>query len=109
MDIYGNYLLIGSNQRNVSPATTGSAYIYKYNGSTWNYIKKLPISDSVNNDEYGYAVAINDTFAFVSSAKHDNNKGAVILIDFSYRRSAVSGPNPRPSYRYRCSPRACVC
>ena len=80
MDIYGNYLVVGSIQRNVSPATTGKAHIYKYNGSTWSMIKKLSISDSANNDEYGQSVVINENFVFVSSALHDNNKRSSLHV-----------------------------
>lgn len=112
MDIYGNYLLIGSNQRNASPASTGKAYIYKYNGSVWNYIKSLSISDSVNNDEYGHAVTINDTFAFVSSAIHDNNKGAVYIYkkdeggtdNFGYiTKIMLKNPYPNDYFGYSMS------
>ena len=67
------------------------------------YDKKLTINDSANNDEYGQAVVINENFVFVSSALHDNNKGAVYMYkkneggndNFGYiTKIMLKNPNP---------------
>ena len=79
LDIKGNYLIIGSTQKNAVSASKGQVYIYKYNGSVWNNIKTLTGHDSINNEEFGQAVTINDSYAFASSALHDDAKGAIYI------------------------------
>jgi hypothetical protein len=81
VDVNGDYIIVSSIQRNAVSASKGEAYIYKYNGSSWAELKKLSGHDSVNGDEFGQDVAINDAgWAFVSSVKRDSNKGAVYIF-----------------------------
>ena len=81
MEDRGAYLIIGSTQKKAISPSKGQVYIYKYNGSTWNNIKILTGQDSVNNDEFGQAVTINESYAFASSAMHDSAKGAVYIFN----------------------------
>jgi len=81
VDVNGDYIIVSSIQRNAVSASKGEAYIYKYDGTSWIELKKLSGHDSVNGDEFGQDVAINDAgWAFVSSVKHDSNKGAVYIF-----------------------------
>ena len=46
---------------------------------TWNQLKILTASDGAANDQFGHSVAINDSYAFVGTRRHNGFRGAVYI------------------------------
>ena len=62
----------------------GAVYVFTKAGSTWTQTQKLTADDGVDNDQFGYSVALSGTTALVGSvfaAVGDNtNQGAVYVF-----------------------------
>ncbi|NNF34384.1 MAG: hypothetical protein HKN68_09770 [Saprospiraceae bacterium] len=70
--IYGNFAVVGCPKKDVLTATEqGVAYVYHFNGSTWNHFAILTASDGEAEDNFGHCVAIYDNFIVVGSPKDD--------------------------------------
>jgi hypothetical protein len=77
--IDGNYAIVGAynDQEDANGGNpyfntsgwggSGSAYILKYNGSTWTQIKKITASVRAADDWFGYSVSINGDYAIVGA------------------------------------------
>ncbi len=69
--ICGDKAIIGNPN---SDGRNGSAYVFKYNGSSWNQLKKLvPTTSESYQDRYGAAVSMSDKY-YVVGAPEDNEK-----------------------------------
>ena len=67
---------------------TGSAYVYRFDGSTWVEEQKLTASDAAVFDYFGNAVAVMGDVALVGALADDdngNNSGSVYLFRFDGR------------------------
>jgi cyclophilin family peptidyl-prolyl cis-trans isomerase len=76
VSINGEYAVIGAIGDDPSsnfPNFTGSAYIYKCNGTSWVQQAKLTASDGAQSDNFGYSVAIDGYYAIVGAYKNDDN------------------------------------
>jgi len=73
--IYGEYAIIGSWDNNY----TGSAYIFKREGTTWTQQAKLTASDGIPGDRLGISVAIEGEYAAVGSINDNNWYGAAYI------------------------------
>ncbi len=54
----------------------GSAYVYRYNGSTWIEEQKLTATVAETNAQFGSSVAIDDDVAFVGTKNEGNTGGS---------------------------------
>ncbi|MES2773155.1 MAG: hypothetical protein V4722_03170 [Bacteroidota bacterium] len=64
----GNYAIIGASGKTVGVnASQGAAYIYFFNGTTWEQLQTLTASDGAANDFFGVSVSINGNFAIVGA------------------------------------------
>ncbi len=71
-------IIVGARNKQVgSNALQGAAYIYKFNGATWNEEKKLIATDGMASDSFGTGVEIDGTTAIVSA------NGADVPASFS--------------------------
>ena len=59
---------------------TGSAYIFKRNGTTWIEEQKLLASDGASGDFFGMSVSINGDSAIVGAPYDDNNTGSAYVF-----------------------------
>jgi len=62
---------------------SGSAYVFRYDGSTWVQDKKYIASDGAQSDRFGYSVAISDTWTIAGAYYDDNttsNSGSIYLF-----------------------------
>ncbi len=67
--IFGDKAIIGNPNYD---GRSGSAYVFKYDGSSWNQLKKLvPITSESYQDKYGAAVSMSDKY-YVVGAPEDN-------------------------------------
>ena len=73
----GTTALIGAYQDDDKGANSGSAYVFKYNGTSWSQQSKLTASDGAANDYFGYSVSISsDGTTALIGAYLDDDKGA---------------------------------
>ncbi len=79
VSINGEYALIGAigdNPANEDPDIsnfTGSAYIYKHDGTSWIQWEKLTASDGEKLDKFGSSVSTDGYFAIVGARLDDDN------------------------------------
>ena len=73
--IDGNTAVIGANYDDDKGSDSGSAYIFRYDGSSWVQEAKLLASDGAAYDYFGYSVAI-DGNTVVIGAYYDDDKGS---------------------------------
>jgi len=72
--INGDSAIIGTYFDDFSTKTNaGSAYIFIRGGSSWTQQAKLTASDSDNDDEFGWSVAIDGDYAIVGAHKEDGS------------------------------------
>ncbi len=71
--IDGNTIVIGAGNDDDNGSNSGAAYIYRWDGTTWNETK-LTASDGVNLDYFGRSVAISGDTVIVGAPLDDNNE-----------------------------------
>ncbi len=73
--ISGNYAVVGAQYNGELGHNAGAAYIYYFNGTDWNFLKKLTASDGEAWDRFGSKVSISGNFAIVGVSGDSNEKG----------------------------------
>ncbi|MGC9444643.1 MAG: FG-GAP repeat protein [Candidatus Methanospirareceae archaeon] len=71
--IAGDYALIGAYGNDDNGSMSGSAYIFKRDGSSWNEQAKLTASDAAASDRFGSSVAIAGEYALVGAHGNADN------------------------------------
>jgi hypothetical protein len=71
--ISGDVAVIGAKGDADEGGSTGSAYVFRYNGSVWEEEYKLLASDGASGDEFGYSVAIDGDVAVIGTPFDDDN------------------------------------
>jgi hypothetical protein len=92
LDMFGDRIVVGAYKNN----NKGSAYVYDYNGLNWTFNTKLESGDGVNDDNYGYAVALSGQSVLVGAPRDDDrgeNSGSI----YSY---AYTGANWGNTQKY---------
>ncbi len=69
IDICGDYAIVGAYRNDDNGSNSGSAYIFKYNveSGKWEEINKLIPTDIVEDDCFGFSVAISNDNAIVTA------------------------------------------
>ena len=85
--ISGDLAIVGVPVGDGNQSNTGTAYIYRYNGSTWLEEIKLFASDGVNGDQFGRSVAVGGNVALIGApsdyeVNDDERTGAVYVYRF---------------------------
>ncbi|RJP43619.1 MAG: PKD domain-containing protein [Desulfobacteraceae bacterium] len=75
--ISGNYAVVGAPQAEVCAVSSGGAFVYKYNGVTWNEQTMLIQNSCAVGDLFGWSVAIDGEYAIVGAA----GKEAVYIFE----------------------------
>ena len=75
--LYGEYAIIGGWGDN---DYTGSVYVFKRTGSTWNEEAKLTASDGVPGDRLGVSVSTNGEYAIIGSCHNEGWAGAAYIF-----------------------------
>ena len=81
-DISGNRIVIGAPD---ADGLSGSAYVYDFDGSSWNEQQKLLATDTGTNDQYGYSVAVDGNVAVIGAPYHMHplfSQGAAYVFRF---------------------------
>lgn len=63
----GNYALIGSPGDDDDGNSSGSAYVFYFNGTNWIQQAKLKPSDGYQNSSFGYSVSLDRDYALIGS------------------------------------------
>jgi hypothetical protein len=71
--IDGNLALVGAPGDDDNGWDSGSAYIYRFDGSSWQEETKLLPSDGASSDYFGWSVAIDGNLALVGAYRDDDN------------------------------------
>jgi len=75
VSISEEHAIIGANGDDDNGSGSGSAYIFKYDGTSWGEQQKLTASDGVSADFFGVSVSISGDYAIVG-AYYDDDKGS---------------------------------
>jgi len=84
ISLSGNTAIIGAYRDDQNGTRSGSAYIYQYNGTTWNKQYKLLASDGTSYDYFGCSVAISGDVLIIGSFR-DNDNGYESGSAYIYR------------------------
>ncbi|MBN1155473.1 T9SS type A sorting domain-containing protein [candidate division KSB1 bacterium] len=85
VSIDADYLIIGASY----DEKKGAAYIYNYDGNTWIEQAKLIADDGELNDDFGYSVSINGSYAVVGAESNDD-KGDMSGSAYVFKRNGTS-------------------
>ncbi len=83
VSISGDYAVIGAYYDDDNGSDSGSAYIFKREGTTWTQQAKLLASDGAADDYFGYSVSIISEYVVVGSVFDDdngNNSGSAYIF-----------------------------
>ena len=83
VDISGNIAVIGASGNDDNRSKSGSAYIFRYNNSSWIEVAKIVASDGYLNDEFGYSIAVSGSYVLVGANGDDdlgNNSGSAYIF-----------------------------
>jgi hypothetical protein len=72
VSISGDYALVGAYGDDDNGLSSGSAYIFKRDGTTWSQQAKLTASDGADNDWFGESVSISGDYALVGAYWDDD-------------------------------------
>ena len=80
VSISGDYAIVGADYDDDNGSYSGSAYIFKWDGSNWVQQQKLIASDGAANDYFGYSVSISGDYAIVGAYVDDGSKGSAYIF-----------------------------
>lgn len=83
--ISGDVILIGAFANDDQGLNSGSAYSFRFDGTSWIEEQKLTASDADSDDNFGDALAIQGDFALISSPREEgagNDTGAVYAFEY---------------------------
>ncbi len=83
VSVDGDAVVVGANEFWIDG--TGSAYVYRYDGTNWFEETKLLASDGISNDYFGGAVAISGDTIVVGAGSDDTENGDVSGSAYVFR------------------------
>ena len=75
VSISGDTIIVGAPHDDGSGSSSGSSYIFAYNGTAWNEEAKITASDGAMMDLFGYSVSISGDYTIVGACGDDDNGG----------------------------------
>ena len=72
VSIEGNTIVVGATGDDDNGSASGSAYVFTYDGSSWNQVKKLTASDGADSDVFGESLSISGNNIVVSAYRDDD-------------------------------------
>ena len=74
VSVDGDALLIGTPLEDDGGSASGAAYVFRWNGASWEEEQKLTASDPAEFDFYASSVSIDGNLAVVSGHRHDDQE-----------------------------------
>ena len=71
--ISGDVAVVGAYRDDDDGTESGSAYIFRYDGTSWSQTEKLTANDAASSDRFGYSVAISCDTVVVGANQNDDN------------------------------------
>jgi len=71
----GNALLVGTPFEDDGGSSAGAAYVFRFDGSSWNEEVKLVASDAQASDNFGESVSISNNLAVIGAPNEDGGTG----------------------------------
>jgi endonuclease/exonuclease/phosphatase family metal-dependent hydrolase len=81
----GDVAVVGAYRDDDQATHSGSAYVFRFDGSTWIQEVKLTASDGASYDYFGHSVAISGDVAVVGASRDDDNgtdSGSAYVYEF---------------------------
>lgn len=85
VDVFGDVAVVGSPNDDTNGGDSGSAYVYRFNGSSWTQEAKLLAADGAWADNFANAVSIFGDVAVIGAYLDDdngNNSGSAYVFRF---------------------------
>lgn len=79
----GDVAVIGAPGDDDNGSNSGSAYIFRFDGTSWVQEQKLMPSDAAANDAFGGAVSVSGDAALISALDSEGSHGAVYVFRFN--------------------------
>lgn len=86
LDLDGDRVMITALGDDDVDTDAGAAYVFDFNGSSWQQITKLTASDGVAGDGFGYSVSLDGDHALVGAMLNDHagtSSGKVYVYEFN--------------------------
>ncbi len=80
VDIDGDYIVVAAYQATGAGSNTGAVYVYKKNGSSWNFQTKIYAGDGESADNFGKSVAISGDYIVVGADNEDYGSGSAYVF-----------------------------
>jgi hypothetical protein len=80
VSISGDYAIVGASCDDDRGNYSGSAYIFKRDGTIWSQQQKLTAWDGAANDQFGGSVSINGDYAIVGACQANYDKGSAYIF-----------------------------
>lgn len=91
-DLDGNFTVVSAMMDHENGIDSGSAYLFKRDGTTWLPFEKFTASDAAAYDYFGGCVGISGNYAFAGSSFKDDGSGAVYAFDSALFQSSLLTP-----------------
>ena len=83
VSVDGDRVLVGAYLNDDAGSQSGSAYIFRYNGTEWVEEAKLTASDANARDRFGYSVSLDGDRALVGALTESSEVGAAYVFRFN--------------------------
>ena len=83
VSISGDLAIMGAGGNDDNGSASGSAYIYKFDGTNWHLQQKLLASDGAASDFFGGSVSISGDLAIVGAYGDNSNTGSAYIFKFN--------------------------
>jgi hypothetical protein len=83
--VSGDIAVVGARLDDDNGPGSGSAYVFRFDGSVWVEEQKLLASDGTSNDSFGWSVAVSDGVAVIGAQGDDvngDNSGSAYVFRF---------------------------
>ncbi|MHC4767042.1 MAG: right-handed parallel beta-helix repeat-containing protein, partial [Planctomycetota bacterium] len=85
VSVSGDLAVVGAYRDDDNGTNSGSAYVFRWNGSSWVEEDKLLASDGEGADEFGKSVSVSGDVAVVGALADDNDNGTNAGAAYVYR------------------------
>jgi hypothetical protein len=90
--VEGNTLVAGAKEDSpvIGQAAYGAAYVYEFNGATWDSQGKIVASDGASSDRFGWSVAVSNNVVAVGAREDDTAAGPDAGSAYVFTRSGTT-------------------
>ncbi len=89
VSISGDLAIVGAIYGDGNEPNSGSAYIFKWDGTSWNQQAKLLASDGDAGDRFGFSLSISSDYAIVGACE-DDDKGTESGSAYIFKRHGTA-------------------